>query len=544
MPTAETEPSPQKKAYQSTKLMKAMGAPSFNPIPPAQHQWQQGKDQPLLHRIWSWMCAHTIDFPCRSPYAIDNQRDGNDLYIEHCTRDLEADEANVRRAWRDGVQRGLWRNGTAAEGKRRLYLCGTVTPQTPTPDPEEDPEKSLYKPLPAYISKQTKDWPKEKQEQFRAYYCPFMEITDEAEALAIAEAVAIIRGRFRDHHDAGIRQWGIEANRQEHKNGKSPEEAAARAARATIIEPRGEKFVQTFFDYVQSTKTAVYNGSVQSPESAASLLPQRTTREGPEAGGRDSGNGSSSRSESPVPVDGKKSVQLPAERAAAARAARPQTQQGKALHAEPEKPPVKPATEEERERVRICMTIVNQAQQQFPHAGQGEQPMRMENEGDFIHLLVNVVRVVPPAAFSDDAEDPFGPHIIAGYAKLNQNALGKGPHPIKLLGNWARDFVATTPLRASARQLAREREEKRQSLETAARASQERELAMSERLDAAWTALSEEDRAGRMAIAEQDARKDHGSQWNSFLPQRRRAEMESRARQTLRREIEAADQTP
>ena len=79
--------------------------------------------------------GHTMHWGHRTAYATDNRTDrgaGKELHIEHIAADLKDLEgkpmeiANCYRVWRRGVERGLWRNGTAEEGQRRLYLTGKV----------------------------------------------------------------------------------------------------------------------------------------------------------------------------------------------------------------------------------------------------------------------------------------------------------------------------------------------------------------------------------------------------------------------------------
>lgn len=256
----------------SLKLMRAMGATTFDPMPPDQHKWQMAKSQPPLIRIWSWLCAHTIHWNGqeRSAFAID--REGHDLTIERLAKDLGFDAMNARHYWKAGTDQGLWRNGTKEEGRRRLYLCGKVV--AAKPDQPADQEIGMYIPMPDQILKKTKGWPEAKLQEFRAWWNEWAPVRKEVRDTAIAELVGVTRSILdRDDDTALLTKWGIEPNRQEHKNGKSPEEAAARQARAQSLEPVLDRYVQTLFECVQTSKNEVYKPLVQSETAGASLLP-------------------------------------------------------------------------------------------------------------------------------------------------------------------------------------------------------------------------------------------------------------------------------
>lgn len=117
--------------FQTTvALMKRMGSKNgYSPIPPPHHQWQRRKGNPPLYRIWSWLCDHTILWGHRSEYAVN--KDGQELHIEHIAKDLAMDEGNVRRDWKEGVERGLWRNGTKAEGPAGSFILTATSPFRP-----------------------------------------------------------------------------------------------------------------------------------------------------------------------------------------------------------------------------------------------------------------------------------------------------------------------------------------------------------------------------------------------------------------------------
>ncbi len=113
------------------ELVKAMGSTrGYDPMPPAQHEWQMTKGQPTKYRLWSWLCAHTIrargkpgEQKIRTAYAT--QDDGKKpATLIHAARDLNIDLGQLSIAWSEGVEDGLWRR----DGETRwLYLNGDVS---------------------------------------------------------------------------------------------------------------------------------------------------------------------------------------------------------------------------------------------------------------------------------------------------------------------------------------------------------------------------------------------------------------------------------
>ncbi len=263
------------------ELMKEMGSKDgYNPIPPPQHQWQMGKGEAPLHRMWAWMCAHTIAWGHRSPYAVS--RDGKELHVEHIAADLEMDEANAYATWRKGVVKGLWRSGAKAEGSRRLFLCGEVRPEPETePEEPDDPNglNCLYKQLDAHIVLQIKDWSPERLKTVLTR----LDAEDELDKAVTAAVMAAKRSIIRQRKDNVWTQEGVKPNPpQEHiKKTETPEEAEARRKRFLPLIPALELFVQTVSNSVQTSELSQYaptNGSVQ-PTSADSYLIDKSVSE-------------------------------------------------------------------------------------------------------------------------------------------------------------------------------------------------------------------------------------------------------------------------
>jgi hypothetical protein len=263
----------------AVSLMRRMGVQGhpFDPMPPDQHRWQRRKGQPELHRLWSWMVGNTAAFGHRCEYAVSDS--GHELHIENAAKDLGMDLPNVYRAWRNGVEMGIFRGGTRREGERKMYFCGSVKPEPAPNSGSEDQENCLYKLFPSHIRKQIKDWPKERVEKLWSAIAN----KDAVEREAMAVYVAAIRAHIIQEKDTVYQTYGVKLNQQAHvKNGESPEETEARRARVEPLLPGIAKFVQTIEDSVQSDETALYSDSVHSDSARASLLHQSNSRTTPE----------------------------------------------------------------------------------------------------------------------------------------------------------------------------------------------------------------------------------------------------------------------
>ncbi len=430
------------KAGESKKLMKAMGAKSFDPMPPDQHKWQQAKGEPPIHRIWSWLCAHTIHWNGqeRSAFAID--KESNDLFIDHLAKDLwgpgDVNLANAKQHWQDGKARGLWRNGTKEEGKRRLYLCGEVIPGKP--DQTADPEKSTYILIPDQILKKTKDWSPEKQYEFREWWNGWAPTQKLVSDTALAEVVGATRSILDRSYDTALAEWGLAPNRQEHTNGKSPEEREARQKRLELLLPIVEKYVHTVAESVQTPETAVYKGVVQSQTAAASLLSSENTREEREPEQSGSSKSGSHSSNGSISHDGKKSgKQLPAH---------PESAQRESEHFREVTKMV--AAWKPTENEVALFEAIRRWQKSFPDSGFGMELISPVDKG---HLTT--VRQIVTELHNDVAG--FIPYAQAKISRLaERHAFGKragsngpGGRTLGLILEWAKEFTATAGNRAA-----------------------------------------------------------------------------------------------
>jgi hypothetical protein len=400
-------------------LMKRMGSKSgFSPIPPSQHQWQRAKGEPPLYRMWSWMCDHTIFWGRRCEFAVNVLREVRT--IEDVAEDLGMDEGNAYRTWREGVEKGLWRNGTKAEGQRRLYLRGDV----PKPKEEAEGEETANDTVctdsfPPYILNQINKWEPEKQDRFRQIFA------NEKETLrtAQAELVAALRSVIADREDSLFREFGVKKIREEHPPRKAdPDDVAAREARLRTAAPAVQQYVRTVAEFVQTRNSTVYTPPEKNAQTPATLLPQRTTREEPERAAVVSGM-PRARAGKPLPNDGKKSLnQLPA-------VTMPEL------------------SGEEREAEDLAFRTLRQAQLAFPHTDFSRELLSPERKCDVVTVR-RILRLVSPAYM-----EPFLDYVVTKFKGLDRNALGAlparspahphGPRSLGLIVSWAGDFVRT-----------------------------------------------------------------------------------------------------
>ena len=90
----------------------------FEPVPWTHIRWHMDTIHPAVVRLWGWLASKTIRKGHWSAYARDTGRDGHEieLHIENAAKALDMDEANVRRAWREGERGVAWGLQIAATG--------------------------------------------------------------------------------------------------------------------------------------------------------------------------------------------------------------------------------------------------------------------------------------------------------------------------------------------------------------------------------------------------------------------------------------------
>jgi len=274
-------------------LMKKIKSPDgYEPIPFTQIRWQMGEGQPLINRLWAILASKTLRKGFFSDFAVEIGRDGrrSDLYLENLAAELGIDEANARRAWRQGVELGYWRNGDPERGEpeRRLYICGNVP--SPKKGEQEANQKVCTDLLPGPILKQTKNWDPERVEKLARWWSLRMERRD----TVLADLVDVARDIIAEDDDSALeREWELKPSRNKPHEPKAislPHEAkqqitkivqASREARSTRVNGLRagiERLVQTSWEFVQSQEYGLYKALKNPAQTSATLLPETTPR--------------------------------------------------------------------------------------------------------------------------------------------------------------------------------------------------------------------------------------------------------------------------
>jgi len=397
-------------------------------MPPAQHAWQRGEENPELLRLWSWMCNKTIHWQHRNEYAINEL--GEELHLEHAARDLGMDPANVYRAWRDGAARGLWRNGSKEEGgRRRLYLCGDVRPS----EKGEDKEKivcadNFPSNLPPYIKRQIAKLDPAAQKEFLDGETFDTKLRD----LLRADFDAAQRLFIAQRQDTRFQKFGIKKIREKHHPRNAPAEVQARRDERIqmllpVLEPLAERYValpemsaHTIKTSAQSSNIDVRTQSAQAVSDKRSLLSRDPSEGVPESRAR----GLSSAPRRPaasLPNDGKKSDgYLPTQQA------------------------LPKLTGEDEDAENLLWNEVRNMQEAYPHTGFSSELLNRETRRDqfFIRGLLNTVGAANVYQFVLWVAGKFKGIDRNGLAKLEPRAPGykHGPRSLGLLATWASEY--------------------------------------------------------------------------------------------------------
>lgn len=395
-----------------TKLMKEIGAPSFNPLPPDQSEWQKDITLPPLIRLWSWLFHSTMTWGHDSPYAVDAA--GHERHLEDAARDLGLDLANTYRAWRDMVARGIGRPGTKAEGKRRMYLCGTVkpaeAPEVPWSNGEEKANEIVCTDnLRPYILLQIKELPPEKQQEFWVGHHRLVKVEKAVRADLMAASRLIIDQDYDTHFQA----FGIKKIREDRELRPPSEE---RQQRLDAILPQLKLFVQTISVSVQTRENEVYNGTKLSGETPVSLLQLEKGNKRPEPRSVDHLDTVSSPVQPQHPVDGKKFNQRYAPKTGSA---------------------ISPLNETEKQALDSVLEKTLVLQRNFSHMDFSQELISAKSKNDRLFAL-RVVAAVGPANL-----DQFFQSVYKQLSNLDRNSLGKlpgrvpGPRSLGLILDWA-----------------------------------------------------------------------------------------------------------
>lgn len=422
------------------ELMKEIGSKDgFEPIPWSQIAWHMAPGQPLINRLWGWLASKTLRKGHWSPFALEVGRDGRtiELHLENAAADLKADEANVRRAWREGLERGCWRNGTHGEGPRRLYICGNVPPaQEVCTDLSDQPSEVCTDLLPSPILKQikdrAKDWPAERVAQLRSWYEQRLCVR----STVLADVVAAARNILDQDDDTGLREWGLEPSRnKEHATKVPPEAREARKERLAPLVPEIQRYVQTAIEFVQSSDFALYNGKSGHVQTRATLLPETTPRREIDQRASAPSDTPYSPPEPPLSSEVKKLNQLPA-------------------------PKAPDLSESEKTAEKTLFAAFAKMQQAYKNTDFGAEQISPDNKADLL-LVHRVLAAVGSANVID-----FLQSVARKFRGVGKGAMGKlpprapgeptGPRSLGLILMWARDYGRH--LDESARASAEERE--------------------------------------------------------------------------------------
>jgi len=435
---------------QVNNLIHAMGGKYHNPLERTHHKWL-ARQRASKVRMFCWLYDHTCDYQAskytrdfgpRSPYARD--QNGKELHLEHMAADWGVDIRNVLRDWDEGVREGIWRNGTEDQGSKRLYFCGEVA--VPADEAAEigvdSPQSRVctypWEKLPPYISKHIQTLPPERIDEFWVGYDVNELVGKKLDALAVAAA----RDVMEQEHDNWFQEFGASKIRQEHNNGLSPEEQAAREERLAGLRPVLAGYVHTLKQTVQTTPRTPYKAEKTGVQGDVSLLPSELQKE--------QNSGASEGSETLVSRPGKHSP----------------SHQGQKLNA-------LPAAEE------AISTWLKQPQGRFPEvpveAGIEACKHYPEAAQLYFHELTHVKEWAKDPAFAEFSEDrktdqifvgrlilitgagrdvnramAYLLEVVAKFKGLGHGALGKrprspndegGPRTFGLFLEWARDFA-------------------------------------------------------------------------------------------------------
>lgn len=410
------EQAPQSAGYQQVReLMRAIKSPSgeFEPTPPKSNRWHQDKEGTTpLQRMWSEMMRCTVGWGHRTAYySIDSK--GTEGHMKHLADKLEMDLPNTYRTWRAGVARGLWRNGTAEEGKDRLYLRGDV-PRENAPgqaqDSDTEARRQQYGP---HIAAATADWPEDRKLKLYAK----LDFELELERYSLKEVVAGHRAVHTERWDFVLQESGIPPSRQEHaRKGETDDERSRRLAVLETLRPSLTKFVHSLEKFVECRKTTLYKVG----ESGANSGPNS--------------NGKPVCTPKPEDAAKKTSTLLPVQSKSQRESARPgqslpnssvknpPVMKEKPSHKQlPALPPPVRLSESEKMAMETVFERIESLQMKYEHldfAAERISPERPTSQL-FAYRLCSVV--------GKENLEPFFRTVEARMRQFNKNALGKDP---------------------------------------------------------------------------------------------------------------------
>jgi len=255
------------------KLMKAIGAKSSSPMPPAQHRFFLNEGETDVNRFVAWVWEGTIEvghptkgFGPRSPFRVDDK--GKAKRVEDAADYFGWDHAYARRILRRAKAQGR----VKTDDRRRIWLCGEVIPCEVPEEPDEadsgpDPgvdtrqQKDCTRYVPAYILLKTQNWPKAKLERFRREEGALADLYDRR----LADAAAQLRAIRDQEQDTRWKQYALPERRKiDPEKKKKP--AGPVTVQLKLIEVTGEEMANEK-NSVQSSE----NGRTVQSENAASV---------------------------------------------------------------------------------------------------------------------------------------------------------------------------------------------------------------------------------------------------------------------------------
>jgi len=392
------------------------GKTGFEPVPWDQIGWHAWLALPPIDRFWCWMISKTYKKGHWSPYATDKdpRHGGQELHIEHAARDLGMDLANAYRVWKQGCSLGLWRNGSKEEGKRRMYICGSVPQPTGEEEAKHPPlEIVCTDNFPEYILLKIQAWPTEKQSQFAAEWAMRVKVRN----ITLAELVKSGRTILTEEDDTLLRRWGLEKKHQAHP---PQQKIAGREARIATVLPEVRQSVLTIFELVQTQEKAGYRPENDVVQTAASLLLKTPVRKQKDQRAVPSPDRVSRHSGNHHPVDKLKDKYQPA-------------------------PQLAKLSDLENQALILLFFETGRMQEAFPHTDFASERIDPKNKADQIWAR-RVLHTV-------GAENMTGfiLSVASKFKGLDRNSLGKlpsrapgtdsGPRSLGLILAWAEDYA-------------------------------------------------------------------------------------------------------
>lgn len=171
------------------KLMREMGASSYDPTPPDQNLCFLKPEVRLSdrgHRAHSWLKWKTIHPDHhRRRWARAHDRRG-DLRLKHLAADLDWDLPAASKVWGELEREGLARRDEAG----RLWMCGKVTRTEERTESEENPHELFVQKLPEGLRLYFESLEKSVRDSAEARYFAAVRYTQQLEADAMAAARA------------------------------------------------------------------------------------------------------------------------------------------------------------------------------------------------------------------------------------------------------------------------------------------------------------------------------------------------------------------